>query len=159
MLLMQEGDFSRRAEMNPGEWRVEFYQSGSINVEDGKRAQTKFGTRMVGPNISIHYRKPGLRYPGQEDVSDNERYVLAQDIANTLNGYDTALRTGLKRTGEESGESLLGIEFSANLQFIDQDPPNCLFTQNESTESKSARARLVDQIFGVQQPSECSDFL
>lgn len=124
-----------------------FYGDSQINVEDGRIEPTRFGIRGIGPHVHITYR--GL---GVGDTKYEERIDLAKRIAALLNG-ESQDREGLCRLSEERG-SFTGIPFSATGPCVDIDPPNCNWREDQSTEAKNARARLMDAIFGISRTNE-----
>ena len=129
----------------PGEWRVTYYGSGTVTVSDGRLQGTRFGVRSVGPHIGIHYRP----HPSGEssETKDSERLEIAKWLAGLLNGtYDN--RNLMQRTGETTG-IWNGVEFSAIGPHVDTNPPNCFWKQDESWDAKTARARLMDRLFGI----------
>lgn len=129
----------------PGEWRVTYYGSGTVTVSDGRLQATKYGVRSVGPHIGIHYRPHPSS--GASETTDSERLEIAKWLAGILNGiYDN--RHLMQRTGETTG-TWKGVEFSAIGPHVDRDPPHCIWFQDESWEAKTARARLVDRLFGI----------
>jgi len=125
--------------ITPGIWRVASYLSGTINVEDGKYRRGEYGgLYSVGPHIRILYRNNG--HKRRNTATEEERMELAERIASLLNGDGNC--AGLTRTSETEGHSE-GLGFAATGPYI-----GCVIVE-EDPRFESARAKLLDRIFGV----------
>lgn len=125
-----------------GQYRMRSYQSGTVNVEDMRRNGGN------APYVNIGYRPRGADAKEDDGIVDRRRMEIAEHLAELLNG-ESDDRSRITRTGEFGGRWDDGTTFGACGPMIDLNPPRCHWVQDERYQAVSARARLIDIVFGI----------
>lgn len=134
-------------------WGMRVYASGTTNVEHNRHDTGKC------PYLFVSLLDP---HPEESDASvaiQTERYRMASDLAAFLNG-ENAPRwlKNFKRVSETRLESPAGM-IEAVGPLHDANPPHLQWEARQDQEAKDSRARLVDLLFGIGNPSTFGDDL
>ena len=117
-------------------WRVETYQSGTMIVTRNEHKLPHF--YVYGPKCS------------NEDEYERTRYQYCQDLAEHMNGGKVPVwLAGMVRVSETKCVHPNGASITITGLMIDADPPNLHWVHDDSFEAQAARARLMDQMFGM----------
>lgn len=130
----------------PGRYRVVCYQSGAVNVEDGKQQRTEYGWRAVNPYLCVY----GPCWTNKELVR-HRRLLMAGHLAEWLNGGSEPywLQQMDRRSETVMVSRVNGVMIEAVGPFVDVRQPTCLWKQDNRDSACSRRARLMDAVQGI----------
>lgn len=125
-----------------GEWRPEFYGSGTTIVVQRQIAHK--------PHLYIY-----ADVAADEDTTQSKRYAMCYEIAAYMNGGDRPKwLDDMERTSEGTLRSLSGAMIYSTGPSIDRDPPKCFWVQDESDQAVYDRAKLMDVLCGIESEAK-----